>query len=212
MKIPIFAEVFTVYLVAMMGQKVIGRERESKLLREYVGSVRSELIVVYGRRRVGKTFLIREILGNQACFYMTGMENANMHDQLANFYFTLRRYYPSAIQPRSWIEAFDQLQSYLEKLPKGPKILWMDELPWLDTVRSKFIAALERFWNGWADGRGDIKLIVSGSATSWMMDNILCNRGGLHNRKTHQLYIAPFTLDETRRCFKAFGFANSGSC
>ena len=190
----------------MMGQKVIGRERESKLLREYVGSVRSELIVVYGRRRVGKTFLIREILGNQACFYMTGMENANMHDQLANFYFTLRRCYPSAIQPRSWIEAFDQLQSYLEKLPKGPKILWLDELPWLDTVRSKFIAALERFWNGWADGRGDIKLIVSGSATSWMMDNILCNRGGLHNRKTHQLYIAPFTLDETRRYFKAFGF------
>ena len=136
MKIPIFAAVFTICLVAMMGQKVIGRERESKLLREYVGSARSELIVVYGRRRVGKTFLIREILGNQACFYMTGMENANMHDQLANFYFTLRRCYPSAIQPRSWIEAFDQLQSYLEKLPKGPKILWLDELPWLDTVRS----------------------------------------------------------------------------
>ena len=134
------------------------------------------------------------------------MENADMQDQLANFFFTLRRVWPSAAKPHSWIEAFDELQSYLEHLPSGSKTVFIDELPWLDTARSKFIAALERFWNGWADGRDDIKLIVCGSATSWMIDNIINNRGGLHNRKTHQIYVAPFTLNESRRYFNAYGF------
>lgn len=129
-----------------------------------------------------------------------------MQDQLANFFFTLRRVWPSAAKPHSWIEAFDELQSYLEHLPSGSKTVFIDELPWLDTARSKFIAALERFWNGWADGRDDIKLIVCGSATSWMIDNIINNRGGLHNRKTHQIYVAPFTLNESRRYFNAYGF------
>ena len=185
---------------------LIGREREERLLKEYLSTAKSEFIAVYGRRRVGKTFLIRQVIGEGACFSMTGMENADMNDQLANFYFTLRRVWPSATQPKSWIEAFDQLQTYLERLSEGKKVIFIDELPWMDTVRSKFISALERFWNGWADGRDDIKLIVCGSATSWMTDNIINNRGGLHNRKTHQLYVAPFTLEETRSYFKAYGF------
>ena len=189
-----------------MERKLIGRERESELLKEYLNTDKSEFVAVYGRRRVGKTFLVRQVLGDKACFSVTGMENADMQDQLANFYFTLRRVYPAAVQPKSWIEAFDELQTYLEGLPTGRKIIFIDELPWMDTVRSKFIAALERFWNGWADGRNDIKLIVCGSATSWMIDNIINNRGGLHNRKTHQIYIAPFTLAESLRYFKAYGF------
>lgn len=190
-----------------MKRILVGREAERKLLKEYLDTEKSEFIVVYGRRRVGKTFLIREVLGNEACFSLTGMENADMHDQLANFYFTLRRDYPSAVQPQSWIEAFDELQSYLESLPEGRKTVFIDELPWLDTVRSKFISALERFWNGWADRRDDIKLIVCGSATSWMIDHILNNRGGLHNRKTHQIYVAPFTLKESELYFKRYGFS-----
>ena len=189
-----------------MKHLLIGREREIALLKDSLNSEKSEFIVVYGRRRVGKTFLIRAVLGNPACFEMSGMENADMSDQLANFYFSLRRVYPSAGHPKSWIEAFFELQNYLETLPQGKKIIFIDELPWLDTVRSKFIGALERFWNGWADRRDDIKLIVCGSATSWMIDNIINGRGGLHNRKTHQVYVAPFTLEETSRYFSTYGF------
>ena len=189
-----------------MKQTLIGREQEIRQLQEYLSSEKSEFIAIYGRRRVGKTFFVRQVVGNEACLVMTGMENVDLNDQLANFYFTLRRVWPSAAQPHSWLEAFDQLQNYIESLPSGRKIIFIDELPWLDTVRSKFIAALERFWNGWADGRDDIKLIVCGSATSWMIDHIINNRGGLHNRKTHQIYIAPFTLEESRRYFKAYGF------
>ena len=189
-----------------MKRILVGREREVKQLRDSLSTKKSEFVVVYGRRRVGKTFLIREVIGDQACFEMSGMENADMGDQLANFYFTLRRNYPSAVHPKSWIEAFFELQNYLETLPEGNKIIFIDELPWLDTMRSKFIAALERFWNGWADRRDDIKLIVCGSATSWMIDNIINNRGGLHNRKTHQICLAPFTLKETCQYFNANGF------
>ena len=177
------------------------------MLERCFNSKKSEFIALYGRRRVGKTFLIRQIVGDRACFSLTGMENASMEDQLDNFYFTLRRVFEKAERPKSWVEAFDGLQTYLESLPRGRKIVVIDELPWLDTVRSRFIAALERFWNGWADARSDVKLIVCGSATSWMIDNIVNNRGGLHNRRTHQLYIAPFTLAESEKYFKTNGFA-----
>lgn len=146
-----------------------------KVAEEYLNSNRSEFIAVYGRRRVGKTFFIRQTVGDKACFALTGMENASMKDQLTNFFFTLRRVFPKATQPKSWIEAFDELETYLEQRPKGKKIIVIDELPWLDTVRSKFIAALELFWNGWASARNDIKLIVCGSATSWMIDKIINN-------------------------------------
>lgn len=190
----------------MKTKKLIGREQECQLLEEYLQSDRSEFIAIYGRRRVGKTFLIRQVVGEKACFSLTGMENAGMQDQLANFYFTLRKVFPSITHPTSWLEAFDALETYLEQLPKGIKIIIIDELPWIDTVRSRFVSALELFWNGWASARDDIKLIVCGSSTSWMIDNIINSRGGLHNRKTHQIYVAPFTLNESQRYFEAYGF------
>ena len=189
-----------------METTMIGREKEKQYLEDYLDSGKSEFIAVYGRRRVGKTFLIRQVIGDKACFSLTGMENADLRDQLANFFFSLRRVYPQAVHPKSWIEAFDELQTYLERLPKGDKIIFIDELPWLDTTRSRFVGALEHFWNGWADARTDVKLIVCGSATSWMIDNIINNRGGLHNRKTHQIYIAPFTLNESLQYFEKNGF------
>lgn len=189
-----------------METTMIGREKEKQYLEDYLDSGKSEFIAVYGRRRVGKTFLIRQVIGDKACFSLTGMENADLRDQLANFFFSLRRVYPQVVHPKSWIEAFDELQTYLERLPKGDKIIFIDELPWLDTTRSRFVGALEHFWNGWADARTDVKLIVCGSATSWMIDNIINNRGGLHNRKTHQIYIAPFTLNESLQYFEKNGF------
>ena len=192
---------------AITKPKMIGRALEQSLLKEYLETQRSELIAVYGRRRVGKTFFIRQVIGDRACFVLTGMENAGLQDQLANFFFTLRKFCPAATHPKSWIEAFYELENYLESLPEGEKIVFIDELPWLDTVRSRFVGALEHFWNDWASARNDIKLIVCGSATSWMIDNIINNRGGLHNRRTHQIYITPFTLHESEQYFRTYGFA-----
>lgn len=189
-----------------MKQKLIGRLAETNALKTYLDSPQSEFIAVYGRRRVGKTFFVRNIIRDKADFMFTGMENASLSDQLNNFFYSLRHVYPNCNKPTSWIDAFDQLRTFLENRRSSTKIVFIDELPWLDTVRSKFVSALEWFWNGWASSRDDIKLIVCGSATSWMIDNLLNNRGGLHNRVTHRIHIKPFVLNECEEYFKVNNF------
>ena len=192
-------------------QEIIGRETELKALKIYVASEQSEFVAVYGRRRVGKTFLIRKAANEEFAFFLTGVHNASKSEQLTNFAIALqkasKREHLSI--PKNWILAFYELSCYLETLPDGPKIIFIDELPWLDTAKSGFIAALENFWNSWAVLRNDIKLIVCGSATSWMINNLIRSRGGLHNRLTHHLVLEPFTLKECEAYFKAYGFSYS---
>ena len=193
-----------------MIKDIIGREKERELLNQYIDSNESEFIAIYGRRRVGKTFLIRKMFGERLAFYMTGMDNVTMQDQLLNFTLELRKFSGKDIPvPENWLYAFNSLATYLESLPNGNKIIFMDELPWMDTPKSKFISALENFWNSWASNRSDIKLIVCGSATSWMIDKLINNRGGLHNRLTHRMAIEPFNLQECEQYFEAKGFGYS---
>lgn len=191
-----------------MEQKLIGRQSELKTLRRYMDSDRSEFVAVYGRRRVGKTFLIRMTAEDSFSFFMTGVHQATKSEQLTNFAIAMQKYSGSEVLsiPKNWILAFYQLSRYLETRPQGKKLIFIDELPWLDTAKSGFIAALENFWNSWAVLRDDIKLIVCGSATSWMINNLIRNRGGLHNRLTHHLVLEPFTLRECEEYFHAFGF------
>lgn len=189
-----------------MKELLIGRHKEQELLHEYLHSDRSEFIAVYGRRRVGKTYLVRKTIANDDCFHITGMENVGKKEQLANFYLGLRDVYPLAKPYDNWLEAFDQLAKYLEKVKKRHKIIFIDELPWFDTAKSDFVSALEHFWNNWASARDDIKLVTCGSAASWMLDNLINNHGGLHNRVTHQMLIEPFTLKECKQYFDAYGF------
>lgn len=189
-----------------MQELLIGRKHEQKRLMEYINSERSEFIAVYGRRRVGKTFLVRQMITDKCCFQITGMENVGLSEQLTNFFMSLRKVYPEAKRSCNWLEAFDQLEGYLETCAVEHKILFFDELPWLDTAKSGFISALEHFWNSWASARQDIKLITCGSAASWMLDNLINNHGGLHNRVTHQMLIEPFNLGECKEYFETFGF------
>lgn len=189
-----------------MEKSIIGRKDETERLKKYLASDRSEFIAIYGRRRVGKTFLVKELLEGKFTFRMTGRENAGLSDQLLNFSYAMSDFFGEDIRPKNWTEAFRMLSKSIEKQNDGPKVIFIDELPWLDTQKSKFIGALEYFWNNWAYYRSDIKLIVCGSATSWMLDKIINARGGLHNRITHQIPVRPFTLRETEEFFTAGGF------
>ncbi len=189
-----------------MQEVLIGRQREQQDLESYLNSDRSEFVAVYGRRRVGKTFLIRNVVSGKSCLQITGMENVGTSEQLLNFYLSLRKVYPPADRCDNWLEAFDQLKLYLERAPMEKKVIFFDELPWFDTSRSGFVSALEHFWNDWASARQDIKLITCGSAASWMLDNLINNHGGLHNRVTHQMLIEPFSLRECKEYFEANGF------
>lgn len=180
-------------------------ERDS--LRRYIDSDRSEFIAIYGRRRVGKTFLVTETLGNELDFDMTGVLNGDRDMQLLSFHLSLQRSGYSGRKPTDWIEAFEALKE-VAAMRTGKKhiIMFIDELPCLDTPRSGLVAALDLFWNGWATRQKNIKLIVCGSATTWIVDNIIDSHGGLHNRITHEMHIHPFTLNETEQYFNANGF------
>ncbi len=195
----------------VMAQQLIGRTAEMAALKEYINSDNSEFVAVYGRRRVGKTFLIRKAVEDDFAFFVTGVYQAAKVEQLTNFAIALQRYTHAdrLSVPSNWILAFYELSRYLESLPEGKKVIFIDELSWMDTVKSGFIPALENFWNSWAVLRNDIKLIVCGSATSWMINNLIRNRGGLHNRLTHHIVLEPFSLGECEEYFKAFGFSYS---
>lgn len=184
----------------------IGREKEQRLLNEYINSDQSEFIAVYGRRRVGKTFLIQQVIKDDYAYYVAGMNKVTMRVQLDNFIAALTKKGARVSKPKTWLEAFISLETYLESLPDGKKIVFIDEMPWMDTPRSNFISGLEHFWNSWACWRDDIKLIVCGSATSWIINNLIKNHGGLHNRVTHKIPLKPFTLHECQEYFTAKGF------
>ena len=176
---------------------LIGRTEESARLKALLQSNKSEFIALYGRRRVGKTYLVRETFNYQFAFQHTGLYGASMGDQLREFQTSLRLYgQPPQAVPKSWYDAFSQLQELLANITTNKKVIFIDELPWMDTSKSGFISALEHFWNSWASARRDVILIVCGSATSWIMDKVILNHGGLHNRLTGRILLQPFTLRE----------------
>lgn len=183
-----------------MIENIIGREAEKDALARVWESNQSEFVAVCGRRRVGKTFLVREYFEEQMVFQVSGIANGNTGEQLKNFYYTLRRYDSSVSEmPKDWIDAFELLIRYLSSLSIERKVVFLDELPWMDTPGANFVSALEHFWNGWASARRDIVLIVCGSATSWMMDKLINNHGGLYGRLTCRMMLQPFSLGEAER-------------
>ena len=184
---------------------VIGREYELKLLQDLYSSDKSEFIAVYGRRRVGKTFLIRQVFAEKLVFDVAGLANAGTKEQLVNFNISLNKN-NSGITfsvAKNWLTAFEQLIELVGKLPQERKVIFFDEIPWMDTLRSGFISALEHFWNGWACARKDIVLIVCGSASSWIINKLINNRGGLHNRLTRTIHLKQFTLYECEQYFQS---------
>lgn len=185
---------------------IIGRKKEQLKLENLLKSKKSEFLAVYGRRRVGKTFLIREFFNYSFDFQVSGLANASTQQQLFNFDTTLRKQsnlffeHPS----ENWLVAFQRLIEHLENRSGNDKIvLFFDELSWFDTPSSDFIIGFEHFWNSWATNRKDVLLIVCGSAASWMVNVLINNSGGLHNRITQKMKIEPFTLQETEEMLLA---------
>ncbi len=180
--------------------ELIGRKNEILDLERSMISDQSEFIVLYGRRRVGKTYLIRQLFENKFSFYVSGLSKAKIKVQLANFNSKIlqNEYYDHNIADADdWMAAFNNLITVLEANKNDKKIVFIDELPWLDTKNSGIITALEYFWNSWASARNDIKLIVCGSAAWWMLEKLIKNKQGLYNRVTNRIKLKPFTLKET---------------
>ena len=183
---------------------IIGRTAEIDKLRRAYESEYSQFVTVYGRRRVGKTFLVRETFDYTFTFEHAGLANSPMKTQLKAWQSSLKNAGKKVTLPKTWLEAFDQLKDLIKEDGAEKKVIFIDEMPWLDTLHSGFVSALENFWNGWASGRKDVLLIVCGSATSWIINKLIKNHGGLRGRVTTKINIKPFTLKECEEYGEAF--------
>ncbi len=187
-----------------------GREKEEKYLRRIYENNNAELVVIYGQLGIGKTYLVDKTFKGLFSFLHTSIEpnNENKKGQLKN---QLNHFYSSLIvqgmdeckKPESWLEAFFLLEKHLQKIDNGSRqLVFFDELPWMDTPRSGFIQAFEGFWNTWACHRKNLMVIVCGSANSWILDNLINAHGGLYNRVTREIKLAPFTLNECEEYYR----------
>ena len=201
---------------------LIGREKEIKELNELYHSEDAELIALYGRRRVGKTYLIDEVFRDKLNFRHAGLspidsekENVKAHlmkDQLTHFFRSLTMQgYKGKKTPESWLEAFYMLEDLLvEKYKDNERIVvFLDEMQWLDTPKAKFMTGFEAFWNGWACHRKNLMVIVCGSSSSWILTNVINNHGGLYGRVTFEIKLKPFTLRECEQFLTSKGICMS---
>lgn len=187
-----------------MNSEIIGRKKECDRLDECMNADQAQLVIVYGRRRVGKTYLINEYFENRFAFKITGAYGQPKEVQLKIFDTSLsRQKRNNKLNSKDWFDAFNNLRDYLETLDTNEKqVIFFDEMPWLDTQKSSFLAAFEWFWNDWASTRRNLVFIVCGSATSWMDEKIANNKGGLFNRQTCKLFLKPFSLNEVEEYLK----------
>ena len=191
-----------------MNNKIIGREKEIKILQKCLAINESQLIIVYGRRRVGKTFLINNFFENSFDFKVSGAYDLPKEAQIKNFVAEINLSFKKNYDtPSNWSDVFFLLRKELESLPQERKsVVFIDEMPWLDTPSSDFLPAFEYFWNNWGSSRENLICIVCGSATQWIVDNISENKGGLFNRQSCRLYLEPFSLNETEKFLVSRGF------
>lgn len=184
---------------------LVGRKEEKELLQDAYLSDESKFIAVYGRRRIGKTYLIREAFDYNFFFSHSGLANANSKKQIQDFCLSLKEQ-GTIIEENvnDWMVAFSYLKRKIMSSSEKKKVIFLDELSWMAGKRSTdFLTALESFWNGWASGRKDVLLIVSSSATSWLLDHIIHNKGGLYHRLSHSIHLLPFSLKECKEyCYK----------
>lgn len=186
---------------------IIGRKKESEELLRLYKRKEAQLVTVYGRRRVGKTFLVRETFKGQFAFYHTGLSPIELkgknllREQLNTFRDTLNEYGGKYDRcPDDWSEAFMWLKDLLSTKPAGERqVVFIDEMPWLDTPRSNFVTAFEHFWNGWASGQDNIMIIACGSASGWICDHLIDSPGGFYGRSNSNIHLSPFTLNETEQ-------------
>jgi uncharacterized protein len=180
---------------------ILGREEEKSILDDISTSDKAELVAVYGRRRVGKTYLIKTYLAKQINFHYSGLHGVETEVQLQRFTQAMSKQLNAGVAlklPADWFAAFDMLQALLQKKMRQKKVVvFLDEFPWMNTIKSNFLAAFENFWNNWASSKNNIAVILCGSAAAWMIQNVVRNRGGLHNRITRKIPLLPFTLYET---------------
>jgi uncharacterized protein len=186
---------------------LLGRDAEQQKLQQFLQNKEAELVAIVGRRRVGKTFLVKKVYAKEIIFHITGIQHATKELQLQNFAEARNTFFTAASNlavPKKWFEAFLQLKQLLGETPRKRRVLFFDEFPWLAAGSYEFIKAFDYFWNTWAVDQ-NLVVVICGSSATWMISNIINHKGGLHNRVTQKLHLQPFTLLQTEQYFTARG-------
>jgi hypothetical protein len=194
----------------LMNSQIIGRHEEQQELNDIFNSKKSEFVAVFGRRRVGKTYLIKNFFQTKDCLYfqVIGLQHGALEVQLENFTEALSEVFYDNMplqRPANWKEALQRLTTAINKYPHKKMVLFFDELPWMATSRSGLLEALDYIWNKHWVNNPQLKLIICGSSASWIIKKIIYNKGGLHNRVTRQMIIRPFLLNETKSYLESLG-------
>lgn len=192
--------------MARGSEGIVGRVEERRVLSEAAQGDRAALVAIYGRRRVGKTHLVRNHLEPLAGTYFEaiGQHAAPREVQLDNFKQRLESVFFGHRLPRltDWREALsllgDGVIAAAERKPTKPVVVFFDELPWLATHRSGLLPAIDYLWNARLSRVPNLVWVLCGSAASFMLDRLINAKGGLHNRITHRLRLEPFRLGEVR--------------
>lgn len=183
-------------------EQLVGRKAEVELLQNLLRSQEPELLAIYGRRRIGKTFLVRKTMGKSITFEFVGANNISLKEQLGNFMKALIQSGATMLitPPKNWSDAFYLLSRHLEVQSNTHKqVVFLDEFPWINTPKSGFMSAFDHWWNSWANKQENLVVIICGSAAAWMIRHVVNNKGGLHNRITQRIKLNPFTLEETAK-------------
>ncbi len=179
--------------------KVVGRKEEQLILSKVLWNQEAQLVAVYGRRRIGKTFLIKSFFADKIkSINLIGSKRLKNKDLLSHFrdsIVTAGLVNTELPTPNNWNDAFKLLRLVLET-NSDQILIFIDEVPWFERPKSNFIGEFEHFWNSYATNRENLKIILCGSATSWMLKKLIYNKEGLHNRFTARINLKPFSIQE----------------
>ena len=175
----------------------IGRERELKALNNLYQSDKFEFVVLYGRRRVGKTALINAFIDKKKNIYFMGVES-NAKQNLENFSNSIFEY-QTGIQADTSFSSFQAALEFVFRLAEKERIiLALDEYPYVARASKSLASTLQMLIDKYKD-TSKLMLILCGSSMSYMEDHVLAYKAPLYGRRTAQMKLLPFTFEETCR-------------
>lgn len=180
----------------------IGRERELNSLNKLYNSGKFEFVVIYGRRRVGKTALINHFIDDKQAIYFMGVES-NAKQNLENFSRNIMEYTSGISAETSFLSFQSALETVFRLSQKERLILVIDEYPYVARASRSLASTLQMLIDRYKDN-SKLMLILCGSSMSYMEDHVLAYKAPLYGRRTAQIKLNPFDFEEVCHYFKNF--------
>lgn len=178
-----------------MKYKFVDRERELQFLEEQVAQKEGKFIILYGRRRVGKTELLNRFLRNKNAFYFLA-DTSSRFDQIRSFTKLLAKHLKDDFLLKQPLGSWDAVFSYLSKLNKQ-LIIAIDEFPYLVREDASLQSIIQKYWD-LRLRKNNFTLILSGSSVSFMENQVLSIKSPLYGRRTGDWHLKPLRFKDMK--------------